>query len=88
MSLSVAGQLADGKDPSLEASMVKDLGACFEQTLPNLVQAQLGGSIPLDRANNLNETLSYILKASPAFSLRGGTREILRTIIARGLGLT
>jgi hypothetical protein len=88
MSLSVAGQLADGKDPSLEASMVKDLGACFEQNLPNLVQAQLGGSIPLDRANNLNETLSYILKASPAFSLRGGTREILRTIIARGLGLT
>ena len=88
MSLSIAGQLADGKDPSLEAAMVKDLGACFEQNLPNIVQAQLGGSIPLDRENNLNETLSYILKASPAFSLRGGTREILRTIIARGLGLT
>ena len=88
MSLSIAGQLADGKNPSLEASMVKDLGACFEQNLPHIVQAQLGGSIPLDREHKLNETLSYILKASPSFSLRGGTREILRTIIARGLDIT
>ena len=29
-------------------------------------------------------TVTYI---APAFSLRGGTREILRGIIARGLGL-
>jgi hypothetical protein len=32
-------------------------------------------------------TLQYLTEISPAFSLRGGTREILRGIIARGLGL-
>lgn len=87
MSMSIAGQLADGSEPALEASMVKDLGACFEQNLPHTVQAGLGASIPLNRENDLNETLSYLLMASPSFSLRGGTREILRGIIARGLGL-
>ncbi|MEH6515163.1 MAG: acyl-CoA dehydrogenase family protein [Halioglobus sp.] len=87
MSMSIAGQLADGEDPSLAASMVKDLGACFEQNLPHTVQAGLGGSLPLARDTDLNETLSYLLKATPAFSLRGGTREILRGIIAKGLGL-
>ena len=87
MSMSIAGQLADGEDPSLEASMVKDLGACFEQALPHTLQSRLGGSIPPGRETDFHQTLSYLLKASPAFSLRGGTREILRSIIARGLGL-
>ena len=35
----------------------------------------------------LQDVLDYLLRASPAFSLRGGTREILRGIIAKGLGL-
>ncbi|HEU0202395.1 MAG TPA: acyl-CoA dehydrogenase family protein, partial [Burkholderiaceae bacterium] len=34
MSLSVAGQLAAGQDPGLEAAIVKDLGNTFEQALP------------------------------------------------------
>jgi hypothetical protein len=33
------------------------------------------------------ETLGYVVLHAPAFTLRGGTREILRGIIARGLGL-
>jgi hypothetical protein len=31
--------------------------------------------------------LAYVLQLAPTFSLRGGTREILRGMIARGLGL-
>jgi hypothetical protein len=31
--------------------------------------------------------MSYTTRAVPSFSLRGGTREILRGIIAKGLGL-
>ncbi len=34
-----------------------------------------------------NDTLAYLLQISMSFSLRGGTREILRGIIARDLGL-
>jgi hypothetical protein len=32
-------------------------------------------------------TLAYLQQLSPVFTLRGGTREILRGMIARGLGL-
>ena len=35
----------------------------------------------------LLQTLKYVTEASPSFSLRGGTRDILRGMIARGLGL-
>jgi alkylation response protein AidB-like acyl-CoA dehydrogenase len=85
MSLSMAGQLAAGRDPVVEAAVVKDLGNEFEQELPRLVQAALGED--LAHASELARVLAYLLQVAPSFSLRGGTREILRGIIARGLGL-
>ena len=32
-------------------------------------------------------TLNYVTQVAPSYSLRGGTRDILRGMIARGLGL-
>lgn len=87
MSLSVAGQLAAGKDPAVEAAMVKDLGNGFEQELPRLVQALCDAGVELGGEQPLAQVLAFLVQASPSFSLRGGTREILRGIIARGLGL-
>jgi len=87
MSLSVAARLAAGQDPALEAAIVKDLGNSFEQALPRRVQALLGDGRSLDGDLPLARVLSLLLQISPSFSLRGGTREILRGIIARGLGL-
>ena len=37
--------------------------------------------------STLEQVAGYVTRAAPSFSLRGGTREILRGIIARGLGL-
>ena len=82
MSLSVAGKLAAGENPAVAAAVVKDLGTSLEQDLPRAVQAMAG---PSDEV--FARTLSYLLQTSPSFSLRGGTREILRGIIARELGL-
>jgi alkylation response protein AidB-like acyl-CoA dehydrogenase len=87
MSLSVAGQLARGKDPYVEAAIVKDLGNTFEQTLPTIVQALTEPDVILESSEPMPSTLGRLLQSSPSFSLRGGTREILRGIIARGLGL-
>ena len=52
-----------------------------------MVQAVLGEGVACDKDSSLYEVMSYLLRASPSFSLRGGTREILRGIIAKGLGL-
>ena len=87
MSLSVAGQLARGKDPYVEAAIVKDLGNTFEQNLPTIIQALTEPEFGLESTEALAATLSRLLQCAPSFSLRGGTREILRGIIARGLGL-
>jgi alkylation response protein AidB-like acyl-CoA dehydrogenase len=87
MSLSVAGQLAAGRDPALEAAIVKDLGNEFEQELPRWVQACADMELGLEEDRDLCQALAYLLQVSPSFSLRGGTREILRGIIARALGL-
>lgn len=87
MSLSVAGRLSLGQDPVLEAAVVKDLGNTFEQELPRLVQALADTDVDLVSSRALSEVLGYLLQVSPSFSLRGGTREILRGIVARGLGL-
>jgi alkylation response protein AidB-like acyl-CoA dehydrogenase len=87
MSLSVAGQLAAGKDPAVEAAIVKDLGNSFEQSLPTSIQTLTEAGVQLEQNTDLMRTLGWLLQTSPSFSLRGGTREILRGIIARGLGL-
>jgi alkylation response protein AidB-like acyl-CoA dehydrogenase len=87
MSLSVAGQLAAGEDPMLAAAIVKDLGNTFEQSLPPLVQSLVDEGIRLEDDSDLARTLALLLQTAPSFSLRGGTREIMRGIVARGLGL-
>ena len=87
MSLSVAGMLQAGQNPNLEAAVVKDVGTSFEQEVPEVVHALLGREPAVDSGSELDRTLGYLVQHAPSFSLRGGTREVLRGIIARGLGL-
>ena len=87
MSLSVAGMLQAGQNPNLEAAVVKDVGTTFEQSVPEVVHALMDLEPTIDSGNDLQQTLGYLVQRAPSFSLRGGTREVLRGIIARGLGL-
>ncbi|MDX2425444.1 MAG: acyl-CoA dehydrogenase family protein [Cycloclasticus sp.] len=87
MSLSVANQLQEGKLPVNEASVVKDLGTSFEQELPEAIRLILATEPRADAEQGVERLLSDAILKAPSFSLRGGTREILRGIIARGLGL-
>jgi alkylation response protein AidB-like acyl-CoA dehydrogenase len=87
MSLSVAGEIEAGRDPALQATVVKDMGNDLEQSVPGLVREMLDTPARIAPAAATDRSLAYLTQASPSFSLRGGTREILRGIIARGLGL-
>ncbi len=84
MSISVAGMLQAGASPAVEAALVKALGNDFEKELPEI--ARLAAPHVADD-HRFRATLSQTLLHLPAFTLRGGTREILRGVIARGLGL-
>lgn len=84
MSVAVAGMLEDGQDPVRQAALVKDLGNDFEQALPNVVRDLIATE---DMPEDMRRMHAYLTQIVPTFSLRGGTREIMRGIIARELGL-
>ena len=88
MSVSVAGMLQAGKEPVVEGSIVKDLGTLWEQKLPHRVRELAAFLEPeiLNRAT-LEEQLAFATMVAPKLTIQGGTTEILRGIIARGLGL-
>jgi hypothetical protein len=88
MSTSIAGMLNDGKSPVTEAALVKDLGTTLEQEIPESVRKILpieARGLPENSAYSELQQLSQMQCVS--YSIRGGTREILRGMIARGLGM-
>ena len=87
MSISVASMLEAGADPALEAAVVKDAGGSFEQDIPEIAHDLLGREPSAEGPHDYEQVLAYLMQHAPSFSLRGGTREILRGIMARGLGL-
>ena len=83
MSISVAGMLESNRNPVVEAALVKELGNNFEREVPEIARLVApGGGSALFR-----QTLEDTILHAPSFTIRGGTREILRGMIARGLGL-
>jgi alkylation response protein AidB-like acyl-CoA dehydrogenase len=87
MSIAVTGLLTRGESPIVEAALVKDLGTGLEQMTPALIADDLARRPDREVPTELLLTLNYVTQVSPSFSLRGGTRDILRGMIARGLGL-
>ena len=88
MSVSVAGMLHAGKEPVLESSIVKDVGTVWEQRLP--AEARRLGAFAEPRPGNeqdFEEMIEFATLVAPKLTIQGGTTEILRGIIARGLGM-
>jgi alkylation response protein AidB-like acyl-CoA dehydrogenase len=88
MSVSVNGMLQAGKEPVLEGSIVKELGTTWEQKLPGRVR-DLAAFVDSDAGNRatLDDLLPFATLIAPKLTIQGGTTEVLRGIIARGLGL-
>ena len=88
LSVSVARELAEGRSPVNEAALVKDLGTRFEQESVELA-ADLFSYLATDAPGR--ERVAALLAVarlhSPLFTLRGGTNEVLRGVVARGMGL-
>ena len=88
MSISVAGMLHAGKEPVVEAAIVKDVGTIWEQKLPAKAR-DLAAFIADELVNHIcfEEQLAFATMIAPKLTIQGGTTEILRGVIARGLGL-
>jgi acyl-CoA dehydrogenase len=84
LSVSVARTLTDGGTATGEAALVKDLGTVFEQESVDLVEDLLSDTTFGDDLRAMFETARL---HQPLFTLRGGTNEVLRGVVARGMGL-
>ena len=87
MSIAVTEKLTRGESPVVEAALVKDLGTGVEQMIPAAIADDLFSRAVQNAPLELLQTLNFVTQVAPSYSLRGGTREILRGMIARGLGL-
>lgn len=89
LSMSVASMIQRGLSPNLEAAIVKDLGTKFEQEAVRVVRNVVSAEdlISSGRSARLRRLLAHAQVYAPAFTIRGGTNEILRGIIAKGIGL-
>lgn len=87
LSRSVAGMLQAGQDPAVQAALVKDLGTTLEQEIPEVARLLIEAEPMPGSPDPYSSVLAQAIMRAPSFSIRGGTREILRGIIARGLGL-
>jgi len=87
LSRSVAGMLQSGESPVLQASVVKDLGTSFEQSVTEIARELLQIEPIRMQGATLATVLADSIMLAPGYSIRGGAREVLRSIIARGLGV-
>jgi alkylation response protein AidB-like acyl-CoA dehydrogenase len=87
MSTAIAGMLSQGLTPDVEAALVKDLGTAFEREVPEIARELVDCPPQPGSADSYAAALAEAILAAPSFTLRGGTREILRGIVARQLGL-
>jgi acyl-CoA dehydrogenase len=85
MSGRVSHHLDGVEAPGVAAAIVKDLGTRFENESLDVVGEwlSLGAGTPVAR-----RLFAQAQPKAPGFTLRGGTNEIMRDIIARAWGLT
>jgi alkylation response protein AidB-like acyl-CoA dehydrogenase len=87
MSLAVAASLAGGVAAEVPAALVKDLGTRFESEVIELARSVLDVEPDSSSTDEGARLLGQAVLHAPGFTIRGGTNEILRGLVARGLGL-
>jgi acyl-CoA dehydrogenase-like protein len=86
LSLTINRRLSAGQDVSGLAPIMKDMGTALEQEIPEIARRLLD-LIPSEDGTPAQGALATAILSAPCFSLRGGTREILKGMIAREMGL-
>ncbi|WP_345342829.1 acyl-CoA dehydrogenase family protein [Rhodococcus olei] len=85
MSASVAQTLESGADADTPAAIVKLLGTRLEGDIVDVVDELTGPE--LRGPSTYSQLLRSGVLARPGFTIRGGTTEILRGVVTRGMGL-
>jgi alkylation response protein AidB-like acyl-CoA dehydrogenase len=85
LTLSIARSLDAGSSPVTEAAMLKEMGTRFEQDILQAVLELVEFEPGLPARSVFERLLVTATLTAPSFTVRGGTNEVLRTVIARSL---
>lgn len=91
MSLAIALALdpSSGKQGSVdlatEAALVKDMGTFYEREIIDAARLLVDVEPTLDAADTFERYLAETIVCAPVSTIRGGTTQVLRTLIARRL---
>ncbi len=85
LTLSIARAIDAGGSPTIEASLMKEMGTRFEQDVLNSVLALVDEAPGLPSRSLFEQLLVTATLTAPSFTIRGGTNEILRSVAAKGL---
>jgi len=85
LSMSVARMIDDGRAPSFEAALVKSIGARFEQDVVTAIHDLLDEEACAAAPGPFQELLTRAVLTAPSWTIRGGTLEVLRSVVARGM---
>jgi len=86
MSLNVSAAIDAGQSPAVQAALVKDLGTTFEQEVVTVLRRVVDEPLTVDQTRDLFlSTLAHSTLTAPSFTVRGGTSEVLRSIVSKGL---
>ena len=85
LSLSIARAVDRGESPTVEAALAKEMATRFEQECIDIVARHYGRTPELTSSDPYESLLARAILTGPSFTIRGGTTEILRNIIAKAL---
>ncbi len=85
MSLAVARMVDDGQSPVTEAALIKEMSTRFEQECLEVMVRHLGRPLRTDADDPYERLLAKAVQVAPSWTIRGGTNEILRSVISKGL---
>jgi acyl-CoA dehydrogenase len=87
LSLAIAGSLANGVAADIPAALVKEMGTRLEGDVVDVAREILNVEPDPGSDDKSARLLGQAVLQRPGFTIRGGTSEILRGIVARGIGL-
>lgn len=82
MAVRVALEIDGGGSPIVFAAVLKYLGTAFENDVIEFARKTIGEE-PNPHSSGVEGLLAGAILASPGFTVRGGTSEVLQTLIAR-----
>jgi alkylation response protein AidB-like acyl-CoA dehydrogenase len=85
MSMAIAQTVGTGVIPAVEAALVKDLGTNYEREVVEVVRTAVDDEIDVSSDSAFERALAESILLSPSYTIRGGTTEVLRSVVAKKL---